>query len=276
MDVMTEQIDHVDIGDTRLAARIRGCGPTLLLVHGAGEDLGLLDGQAEAFAAAGFEVITYDRRGTGGSGRASWPGGGADQHADDAAALLRALGRERATVLGFSSGAVVALRLAALHPGAVAHVVAWEPPAAGALPGGAEMTAQVMAPVRAHLAEHPGDLVGAQAVLLGVLAGAPVAADDPAFAPFRPNAEAMVLDDPDITLAPFTDEDLRNRPVTLVVGPDPNPIIAGGVARLAELAGVEPVVVDAEHEIYLQDPAVLARALDGLLARWEGPERLRP
>ena len=48
----------------------------------------MLAGQADALAAAGYEVVTYDRRGTGRSGRDDWPGRGAGQHADDAAALL--------------------------------------------------------------------------------------------------------------------------------------------------------------------------------------------
>ena len=48
----------------------------------------MLAGQAESLAAAGYEVVTYDRRGTGRSGREDWPGGGAAQHADDAAALI--------------------------------------------------------------------------------------------------------------------------------------------------------------------------------------------
>ena len=76
----------------------------------------MLAPQAEAFAARGRRVIWADRRGTGGSPRAGWPGGGVAGHADDAAALLRALDAVPATVLGFSSGGVVALALAARHP----------------------------------------------------------------------------------------------------------------------------------------------------------------
>ncbi|MGW4944669.1 alpha/beta fold hydrolase [Actinoplanes sp. NPDC004185] len=60
----------------------------MLLIHGGGEDAALLDAQAEAIAVRGFRVVWYDRRGTGGSTRDCWPGGGADQHADDAARLL--------------------------------------------------------------------------------------------------------------------------------------------------------------------------------------------
>src|SRR5688572_6124333 len=106
-----------------LAHKVKGEGPAVLLIHGGAEDAGMLDGQAEALVARGFRVIWYDRRGTGGSTRAHWPGGGADQHADDAAELLRALGAEGATVLGFSSGGVVALALAARHPEVASAVI---------------------------------------------------------------------------------------------------------------------------------------------------------
>ena len=76
---------------TELAYRCIGEGSPLLLVHGGGEDIGLLTPQAEAFAAAGHRVLWYDRRGTGASTRDQWPDGGVAAHADDAAALLRAV-----------------------------------------------------------------------------------------------------------------------------------------------------------------------------------------
>jgi pimeloyl-ACP methyl ester carboxylesterase len=250
----------VAVAGTTLHVEQRGDGPPLLLVHGAGEDAGMLAGQAEAFAAAGHRVITYDRRGTGRSGREDWPGGGADQHADDAAALLEALDADGATVLGFSSGAVVALALAARHPDAVGRVIAWEPPAAGAIPGGEEATAAIMAPVEAHLRERPGDFAGAQAILLSYVLGFPVDADDPAFAAARANAEAMVRDDPTITLRPFSAAELAGAPVTIAVGEEPNELIAAAVPRLAELSGTTPErVKGARHEVYLTDPSALVR-----------------
>jgi pimeloyl-ACP methyl ester carboxylesterase len=258
----------VALGDNVLHVEQRGEGPPLLLVHGAGEDSSMLTGQAEALAAAGYRVITYDRRGTGRSGRAGWPGEGADQHADDAAALLAALDAAPATVLGVSSGGVVALALAARHPGAVARVIAWEPPAAGVLPDAAAINAAIMAPVEAHLREHPGDYVGAQAMLLTVILGVPVPPDAPEFAAARANAEPMVRDDPAITLRPFTAAELSAVPVTIAVGTEPNELVGAASSVLGELAGIEPeIVAGAGHEVYLSDPAVLA-ALVGPVGTW--------
>ncbi|WP_217921541.1 alpha/beta fold hydrolase [Miltoncostaea oceani] len=258
-EVPTARSTNLAVAGTTLHVEERGDGPPLLLIHGAGEDAGMLSAQADALAAAGYRVISYDRRGTGGSGRDGWPGNGADQHADDAAALLEALDARPATVLGLSSGGVVALALAARHPGAVHRVLAWEPPASGVLPGAAAANAAILEPVEAHLRRHPGDYPGAQAILLTYILGFPVTVDDPAFAAARANAEAMVRDDPSITLRPFTAAELRAAPVTVAVGDAPNELVGAAVARLAELGAGAPTVVEgAPHEVHLSDPSVLA------------------
>jgi pimeloyl-ACP methyl ester carboxylesterase len=258
-DALSSIRSLVPIGDTALQVEERGEGPTLLIIHGAGEDAAMLAGQADALAAVGYHVITYDRRGTGGSGREAWPGDGADQHADDAAALLDALDTGPAVVLGLSSGGVVAMAVAARHPAAVARVIAWEPPAIGVLPDAEALNAQVMAPVDAHLVAHPGDFVGAQAILFTAILGFPVSVDDPVFAPARANAEPMVRDDPRITLRPFTAAELDGADVVVAIGSAPNELVAGAAAILAELQGEATVMVStADHEVYLSDPSVLA------------------
>jgi pimeloyl-ACP methyl ester carboxylesterase len=248
---------------TTLRIERRGDGPPLLLVHGGGEDAAMLAAQAESLAAAGYEVVTYDRRGTGGSGREDWPGHGADQHADDAAALIDELGWTDPTVVGVSSGGVIALDLAARHPDAVGKVVAWEPPAAGVVPGGADAAAAIMAPVDAHLADHPGDFVGAQAILLSAVIGAPVAVDDPAFAAARANAEPFIRDEPVITTAALDETAIGNADVTIGVGSAPNELVAAAVHVLAGWTGRPAVTVDADHEVYLVDPSVLTSILTG-------------
>lgn len=249
----------VPVGGTALAVEQRGAGPALLLVHGAGEDASMLAAQAEALATTGYHVVSYDRRGTGDSGREGWPGEGADQHADDAAALLRALDLGPAVTVGLSSGGVVALAMAARHPESASRVIAWEPPAVGLLPGGDAITAALMAPIDAHLAAHPGDFEGAQAMLLTQILGFPVDRDDPAFAAARANAEPMVRDDPTITLRRFAPDELTGRNVEIVVGSTPNDLVAGAAEALAGLLDTPATVVpDADHEVYLTDPEVLA------------------
>ena len=241
--------------------RTAGSGPPVLLIHGAAEDAGLLDAQAVAIAARGFRVLWYDRRGTGRSTRANWPGVGAPGHADDAAALLREQDATGATVLGFSSGGVVALALAARHPEAARHVVAWEPPALSVLPGGTSLHAGLVTPIDDHLREHPGDWRGGFHVMLGVLSGGRADLDSPAARRMERNAEAALRDDsPLITLHAFEPGTLPAGRVTVAVGADPDPLHAEIATRLGDLTGAPPVTVkDADdHEIYLTRPEVLA------------------
>lgn len=70
----------------------------------------------------GVRAIVPTQRGHGGSEK---PEQGYDlrHFADDAAALLEALGLERALVVGHSMGAAVTCELAAAHPGCVTHAV---------------------------------------------------------------------------------------------------------------------------------------------------------
>jgi pimeloyl-ACP methyl ester carboxylesterase len=252
---------YVSVNGTSLAVQRRGSGPPVLLIHGGGEDAGMLAEQAESLAAAGFEVVTYDRRGTGRSGREDWPGGGADQHADDAAMLLRALVVRPAVVVGVSSGGVIGLDLAARHRDLVKRVVAWEPPASGVVPYGDAITAEMMAPVRAHLVDHPGDFVGAQAILLSKILGFPVSVDDPAFAAARANAAPMILDEPTITLKRFAPETLRGVRITIALGNSPLGLISDAARQFERWKACEVVVVDAPHEVYFTDPGVLTRVV---------------
>lgn len=251
----------IPVRGTTLHIEEHGDGPPLLLIHGAGEDVTMLAAQAKELAASGYRVISYSRRGTGSSGREDWPGSGADQHADDAAALLTALDATPATVLGLSSGGVVALAIAARHPDVVARVLAWEPPVLGVLDNGAAIDAEFTAPSNRHLAEHPGDYVGAQAILLSAILGFPVATDDPAFAASRANAESMIRDDPNIMLRRFGQDELSGVDVTVAIGTGPLDFIHAAAERIAAWTGHAPLVVDAHHHVYFADPAVLADVL---------------
>ena len=254
--------------DGSLSFHTAGTGPPVLLVHGGAEDLSMLTPQAQAFAARGRRAIWYDRRGTGGSTREGWPQGGVAQHADDAARLLRDLDAVPATVVGFSSGGVVALALAARHPDVVAEAIAWEPAALGVLPGAAELHAQIMAPIDAHLAERPGDWAGAYAVMLDVLSDGRADPDSPVARRMVVNAEAVLRDDARIiTTHAFAPGELPANRVTIAVGKGTDPLHAAIADRIAADLGRSPLVVEQadHHEVYLSRPTVLA---DALAARW--------
>jgi pimeloyl-ACP methyl ester carboxylesterase len=258
-----------------LAYHVTGDGPPVLLVHGGAEDADMLAPLATALASRGRRAIRYDRRGTGASSRADWPGGGADQHADDAARLLQDLMAAPATVLGFSSGGLVALALAARHPDLVSAVIAWEPPAVTLLPGGEELRTLLQAPSDQYLAEHPGDWVGGFHVLLRTLSDGRADLSSPEVRRAERNAEAILRDDgPLITARTFTPGELPAEKVVIATSEAPEPLHAETAARLAALIGREPVRVAGavEHEAYLCRPEVLADfALSGVPAlRREG------
>lgn len=250
-----------------LAVRTAGTGPSIVLVHGGAEDAGMLDGLGHALAGRGFRAIWYDRRGTGGSTRDNWPDGGADRHADDVAMLIRETGADGGTVVGFSSGAVVALTFAARHPAAAARVIAWEPAALGVLPNGRELLAAINAPIDAYLADHPGDWAGAYHVALDVLSEGRADHSAPQVELMAANAEAMLRDDsPHLATRGFAPGELPADIVTVVTGARPAPIHAAMAEAVGALIGKPPVVVPEadDHEVYILRPEVMA---DFLAAR---------
>jgi len=105
-----------------------GAGPAILLIPGT-------PGYGGQFAAVTQElasdhlVVTYDRRGTARSGApAGWATTTVGEQADDAAAVLEAVGVSTATVFGTSNGAIVALELALRHEARVRRAVLHEMP----------------------------------------------------------------------------------------------------------------------------------------------------
>lgn len=122
-----------DVEGAQIYYEMRGSGPFLLLIAGAGGDAGYFSGLAEDLSDA-FTVISYDRRGNSRStGRADAPMKLTDQ-ADDARALIEGLAGGKALVFGNSGGAIVTLDLCARHPEVVRGAVAHEPPVVGVLP----------------------------------------------------------------------------------------------------------------------------------------------
>lgn len=113
-----------------------GQGEPLILIHGGLQDYRLWSELLPAFADR-YRVIAYSRRNRfpfplSAEGA---PDGAGDLHAEDLAAIIRALGLERVHVVGHSSGAVTALFLAAGHPALVRSLVLNEPPSGGLLAG---------------------------------------------------------------------------------------------------------------------------------------------
>ncbi len=105
----------------RMYYEFHGDGFPVLLINGLGSDHREWLCQLPAFAAR-FRVVAFDNRGAGDSEVPPGPYTTAGM-ADDAAALLGALGIPRAHVLGVSLGGMVAQELALRHPGRVERLV---------------------------------------------------------------------------------------------------------------------------------------------------------
>ncbi|GAA0283292.1 alpha/beta fold hydrolase [Cryptosporangium japonicum] len=112
-----------------------GSGPTLLLVPGGSGDASSF-GALPRLLARNFTVVTYDRRGFGRSATGV-PPDEARRLSDDVEDAVALLGDEPGYVLGSSSGAIVALHLAARYPERVVTVIAHEPPLLALLPDAA-------------------------------------------------------------------------------------------------------------------------------------------
>jgi 3-oxoadipate enol-lactonase len=110
------------------AARLRmyyeraGTGPPLLYVSGTGGDLREKPSIFDSPLARHFDVLAFDQRGLG---QTETPPGPytMQQYADDAAALLDAIGWERCSVMGVSFGGMVAQEMALRHSGRIERLV---------------------------------------------------------------------------------------------------------------------------------------------------------
>jgi pimeloyl-ACP methyl ester carboxylesterase len=118
---------RIAANEADLYYEVRGTGPAVLLIMGATGDGGHFDQLADLLADE-FTVITYDRRGNGRSpAPAGWTTTSPEEQADDAAALLEALGVGPAAVFGTSSGGNFALHLLIRHSDAIRGAILHEP-----------------------------------------------------------------------------------------------------------------------------------------------------
>jgi pimeloyl-ACP methyl ester carboxylesterase len=136
-----------------------GSGEPVLLIHGALVADAFAPLMRESALADRHRLIRYRRRGHGRSERLA-DAFSLAQQAQDAAALLTALGVERAHVVGHSGGGAIALQLALDEPKRVHSMVLLEPAVfpAAAVAAVSEMTAPVLEAFRAGDVDEALDL----------------------------------------------------------------------------------------------------------------------
>jgi pimeloyl-ACP methyl ester carboxylesterase len=122
----------------RLNYREQGAGEPLVLLHGNGESLVYFNKQMGPLSAR-YRVIAVDTRGHGGSARGNAPFT-LDQFAEDLLDFFHALGLKRASLLGFSDGANIALLFALRYPDRVHKLIL---NGANLFPGGVKPSIQI-------------------------------------------------------------------------------------------------------------------------------------
>ena len=126
----------------QLYDEISGDGPLLILIPGGKGEGDVFRPVARALAAR-YQVVIYDRRGFS---RSTLDGPQDYDHrlatdADDVRRLIEHRTSQSATIVGNSSGALVALEVVSRYPKRVQTVVAHEPPAVNLLPDAAKWRA---------------------------------------------------------------------------------------------------------------------------------------
>ena len=114
-------MERIEANGISISFKRSGEGPPLLLLHGAEADHSMFDAFA-AHLALHFTVIAYDQRDSGGTRNQPVPYG-LRELADDAAALIAALGLARAHVFGTSFGGAIAQVAAVHHPARIDRLV---------------------------------------------------------------------------------------------------------------------------------------------------------
>jgi pimeloyl-ACP methyl ester carboxylesterase len=112
--IQVPAMQHARVNGVTLEYDVAGQGEPVLLISPVVAD-GFLPLLAEPPLTGRYQLITYHKRGWGGSTHTVRPVS-VEEHAADAAALLAHLGVRRAHIVGHSSGAAVAAQLALLQP----------------------------------------------------------------------------------------------------------------------------------------------------------------
>lgn len=257
----------IEANGTTLYYEIRGSGPSVLFISGATGDAGHFESVAETLADE-FTVITYDRRGNSRSPRPEgWTATTAEEQADDAAALARALGKAPAAVFGTSSGGVIGLALVINHPEVVRGAILHEPALLSVLPNAGELMAGAQAVIEPAI-QAGGPRAGVEAFLKSL------PRVDPATLP--PAVRERMLNNGETFFGPelgrieaYHPDDATfaaiRVPVQVMMG-DQSPEFLIETSRwLAVRLGVEPKILPGGHAPYFDRPKEMAGTIRPML-----------
>lgn len=167
MTTGARQHSTLTVGGARLEVAVEGEGQPILLVMGIGASLKLWRPFVKALVPMGYQTITFDLPGAGGSAPV-WPPLRMRGLADLACGVLDRLSIPRAHVLGYSFGGAVAQEMAYRQPDRVDRLVlAATIPGLGSLPGRPTALIHMTTPMRywspRYAAKIAGSLYGGAA-----------------------------------------------------------------------------------------------------------------
>ena len=250
-----------------------GDGEAVLLIHGALIADALLPLTREAALADRYRLIRYRRRGHAGSDPVPERFSN-EQQAQDAVALMKHLGVERAHVIGHSGGGTIAVALALEAPSLVHSLVVLEPAImpADVAPVFSEIAAPALEAYRSGDSRRAVDLwmdmVGSgsdwrSTVAVTVPGGAEQAEKD--FSTF------FEVDFPAFREWSFDRERASRirQPVLYVSGSESGPRIEAGKQHFRSLIPhtEEAVVPGVDHFMQMQDPKLVAAPIADFLSR---------
>ena len=181
-----------DISDISLYYERVGDGPTILFVHGIFGDADAWTDQVAKLSDR-YTCVRYDRRGYSRSTRGSATVNDA-VHADDAAALIDALGLAPCLVVGSSSGAAITVDVALRHSGLLRGVVLSEPPLFSIDPDAGEALMSEVGPRIDEAMEIGGPPAAVDAFMSTVCPGLWSIVNDDRKASYRANADIGFID----------------------------------------------------------------------------------
>lgn len=268
MTIYTTKTGLLQANGTQLYHEVRGTGPVMLFIAGATGDAGHFERVAEDLANE-FTVVTYDRRGNSRSPRpAGWNTTSTEEQADDAAALLTALGLTPALIVGASAGAIIALDLALRYPQMIRGAILHEPPMMSVMSHPEEVM-RVLQPI-IERGMQTGGPRGAVEAFIRFVAG------DAVFERLDPQLRERMLSNGEtlFTIEFGKFEDYRpddaslaavRRPVQIMVGSESAPFFAEPTQWLATRLGVKPTILPGGHAPYFDRPRSVAETIRSVL-----------
>lgn len=268
-------MDTTKLNGIDLQYEITGSGdPVLLISNGPYVDCFLPFVTQEPLAGR-YRLIRYRQRGIAAAARDPAPVS-FEQHAADAAALLRHLGIRTAHVAGHSTGAVVALQLAVDHPDAVRTLVLMEPPLMS-VPSAAAFFEKAGPALAAY---GSGDREGAMVAFLTLVSGLDWDTCRAQVDKHIPGASAQALKNADNVFGSYLpalgacqlgpkQAAAISQPVLSVLGTQTERLFVDNHAQLhAWFPQLEDCVIEGVgHLLHMQQPEPVARCMAEFFAR---------